>query len=84
MIEMTPFQESFLQRGLAEFAVPGDSVPDSVSVPIHYVAIIGEECLEAIANVDNKVIHHDLMVGNLPSLLLASSDCFPTVLSGQA
>ena len=69
MIEMTPFQESFLQCGLVEFAVPGDSVPDSVSVPIHYAVMIGGECLEAIANLDDKLVHHDLMVGNIPSLL---------------
>jgi len=69
MIEMTPFQESFLQHGLVEFAVPRDSVPDLVSVPIHYTAIIGGECLEVITNLDDKVIHHDLMVGNFLSLL---------------
>ena len=54
---------------MAEFAVPGDLVPDSVLVPIHYTAMIGGECLEAIANLDDKVVYHDLMVGNIPSLL---------------
>ena len=68
-VEMTPFQEALSSRGLAEYAVPGDSVPDTVLVPIHYTAVIGGECLEAIANFDDKVVHHDLMVGNLPSLL---------------
>ena len=82
MIETTPFQESFLQRGLAEFAVPGDLVLDLVLVPINYATVIGGECLEVIANLDDKVVHHNLMVGNIPSLLLASSDCFPTVSSG--
>jgi len=33
-------------------------------------------------DLDDKVIHHDLMVGNLLSLLLASSDSFPIVSSG--
>ena len=84
MIETTLFQESFLQRGLAEFTVPGNSVPDSVSVPIHYATIIGGEYLEVITNLDDKVIHHDLMVGNFLSLLLASSDCFPIVPSYRA
>jgi len=65
---MTLFQEAFLARGLVEFVVPGDSVPDAVLVPIHYTAVIGGECPEAIADLDDKVVHHDLMVGNLPSL----------------
>jgi len=68
-VEMTPFQEALLSCGLAEYAVPGDSVLDMVSVPIHYAAVIGGECLEAIANLDDKVVHHDLMVGTLPDLL---------------
>ena len=46
-VEMTPFQETFLACGLAEFIAPGDSVLDSVSVPIHYTAVIGGECLES-------------------------------------
>jgi len=68
-IKMTPFQEVFLSRGLAEYTLPGDSMPDTVSVPIHYATVIGGECLEAIAELDDKVIHHDLMVGNFPGLL---------------
>jgi len=68
-VETTPFQEALLSRGLAEYTIPGDSMPDTVSVPIHYAAVIGGECLEAIANLDDKVVHHDLMVGILPSLL---------------
>ena len=63
MIKTTPFQEAFLMRGLEEFTIPGDSVPDTVSVPIHYAAVVGGECLEAIADLDDKVVHHDLMVG---------------------
>ena len=35
-IEMTPFQEALLSRGLAEYTILGDSMPDTVSVPIHY------------------------------------------------
>jgi len=60
-----------------EYIAPGDSMLDVVLVPIHYMAMIRGECLEAIVDLDNKVVHHDLMVGNLPSLLLASSDGFP-------
>ena len=81
MIEMTPFQEAFLLWRLEEYVAPGNLVPDLVLVPIHYAAMIRGECLEAIANLDNKVVHHDLMVGNFPSLLLASSDSFPIALS---
>lgn len=62
MIKTTPFQEAFLMRGLEEYTIPGDSVLDTVSVPIHYAAVIGGECLEAITDLDDKVIHHDLMV----------------------
>jgi len=69
-VEMTPFQEALLSRGLTEYTIPGDSVLDTVSVPIHYAAVIGGECLEVIANLDDKVVHHDLMVGIIPSLLL--------------
>jgi len=42
---------------------------DTVLVPIHYAAVIGGECLKAIANLDDKVVHHDLMVGNFLGLL---------------
>jgi len=66
---MTLFQEAFLTHGLAEYVTPGDSVPDAVLVPIHYTAVIGGECLEVIAELDDKVVHHDLMVGNLLGLL---------------
>ena len=66
---MTPFQEALLSRGLAEYTIPGDSMLDTVLVPIHYAAVIGGECLEAIANLDNKVVHHDLMVGDILGLL---------------
>ena len=69
VIEMTPFQEALLSHGLAEYTIPGDSMPDTVLVPIHYAAVIGGECLEVIANLDDKVIHHDLMVGNFLGLL---------------
>jgi len=68
-VEMIPFQEALLSCGLAEYTIPGDSMPDMVSVPIHYAVVIGGECLEAIANLGDKVVHHDLMVGNLPGLL---------------
>ena len=40
-VEMTPFQEAFLSHGLGEYVAPGDSMPDTVSVPIHYAAVIG-------------------------------------------
>jgi len=69
VVKMTLFQEVFLSRGLAEYTIPGDSMPDTVSVPIHYATVIGGECLEAIVELDDKVVHHDLMVGNLPGLL---------------
>ena len=68
-VETTPFQEALLSHGLAKYIIPGDSMLDMVSVPIHYTAVIGGECLEAIANLDDRVVHHDLMVGNLPGLL---------------
>jgi len=68
-VEMTPFQEVFLTHDLVEYVAPGDLMPGVVSVPIHYAAMIGGECLEAIVELDDKVVHHNLMVGNLPSLL---------------
>jgi len=68
-VEMTPFQEALLSHGLAEYTVPRDLMLDMVSVPIHYATVIGGECLEAIANLDDKVVHHDLMVGNFLGLL---------------
>ena len=34
-VKMTPFQEALLSCGLAKYTIPGDSMPDTVSVPIH-------------------------------------------------
>jgi len=80
-VEMTPFQEAFFTHWLVEYVAPGDLVPDVVLVPIYYAAVIGGECLEVTAELDNKVVHHDLMMGSFLGLPLANSDSFPIALS---
>jgi len=60
---MMVFQESMLERGLAEYCLTEDAAPDSVMVLIHYAAVMAGECLETIDGLKEEVVHNDLMVG---------------------
>ena len=50
------FQQALLEHRLTEYVHPGDSIPDTMLVPIHYAAVLAGECLEAIRNLREEVL----------------------------
>jgi len=63
-IEMSPFQEALIVRGVREHAEEEDTMPPSVQFPIAYAAVLVGECLEEIDKVNESVVNLDLMVGS--------------------
>ena len=61
-IEMTVFQEFLITRGLKEFSDEEDQMPMECSVPMGYSAVLAAECLEAIDEVSESVVHNDCLV----------------------
>ena len=55
-IEMTVFRESLIARGLKEFP------NDKDQMPMGYSAVLAAECLEAINEVSERVVHNDCLV----------------------
>jgi len=61
-IEMTVFQEPLMARGLKEFPDEEDQMPMECSVLMGYLAVLATECLEAIDEVSESVIHNNCLV----------------------
>jgi len=62
LIEMMVFQESLIARGLKEFPDEEDQMLMECLVLVGYSAVLAAECLEAIEEVSERVIHNDCLV----------------------
>ena len=71
-MEVTPFQESLLESGLWDFHEMVDQIPGCVDVPIGFASVMAGKRFEAIEQLTDDVIHHDLSKCSLFS-------CFPDI-----
>ena len=69
-VEMTPFAEAWLQRGIRSSHDVEDKIPAEVDVAMGYAAVAMGECLAAVDKIDEDVVENDLKVSILPPFLV--------------
>ena len=61
-VEMSPFQEAWINRGLRAVHDEEDDIPPEVDILMGYSAVGMAECLEAVDKVNEDLIETDLKV----------------------